>query len=133
MPVVRHGEHHRVDVLPGHHLPVVVVSFAITVVIMPVDRVHGLLQGPLVQVAGGDDLTVLLGHEALGVARPHHAPANDAHHDAIGGRGVAVFAERTGGDKRRPSDGGCGCGDEMTTRKLGRSGGRFHKDGTLPG
>ena len=104
--MVRHGEHYGVDIVARHHLAVIVVSFAVRVVVVFVDGVHGLFQRAFVQIAGGDDLTVLFGHEALCVARTHHAPADNANDDSIGGRRPPVLAERAGGNQSRGGNGG---------------------------
>ena len=102
--MIRNGEHHRVDVVSRHHLAVVMVGFTVGVAIVLVDGVHGLLQRAFVQVARGHDLTIVLGHEAIRVGRAHHAPTDDADDNALGGRGVSVFAQSARGNNCRRSD-----------------------------
>ena len=79
MPMVRHGQHHGVNVLARHHLAVIVVGLAVLVLVMAVDLVQRLLEMVLVQVAGGDDLAVFHAQKRLRVAGALHAPAHHAH------------------------------------------------------
>ena len=86
---------------------------------MVVDRVHRVLQMIFVEVARGDHLTIVLNEKRLRVARPLHAPADDAKINAIGRtratggtRGAAGQDEwqrdgrRRGGDKMSAADAG---------------------------
>ena len=70
VPMIRHGDHHRVNVVPCHHFAIVVIRLAILVPVMGVDRVDGRLQVALVQVARCDNLAIILCQERLGVAGP---------------------------------------------------------------
>lgn len=83
VPVVREGEHDGVDVLAGHQLPVVVVGLAVGVLVIAVDGAGGGGEVLFVDVTGGDDLAVAFGEELAGIAGAHHAPADDAHGDAV--------------------------------------------------
>ena len=120
VPMIRHGEHHRVDVRAGHHLAVIVIGFAVLVFVFLVNLVRGRFQVILVDVAGSDHLAVSLPHEILGVAGALHAPANHAHRDAFRRSRAAVCAESTGRNDCGRSDGGGGCSDELAARNPGK-------------
>src|ERR1035438_5133671 len=70
MPGVRHGDHHRINVLARHQLAEIVVRPAILVLVMAVDLVQRGLEMALVQVARGHDLRVLNIEQLVRVARP---------------------------------------------------------------
>lgn len=110
VPVVGDGEHDGVDVFGGHHFAIVVVGAAVGVFVVAVDGLEGGLEVLFVDVTGGDDLAVGFGEEFVGVAGAHHAPADDAHGDAIGG---GVLAEDGGGDNGGEADGGGGASEEL--------------------
>ena len=110
VPVVGDGEHDGVDVFGGHHFAIVVVGAAVGVFVVAVDGFEGGLEVLFVDVTGGDDLAVGFGEEFVGVAGSHHAPADDAHGDAIGG---GVLAEDGGGDDGGKADGGGGASEEL--------------------
>ena len=110
VPVVWEGEHDGVDIGAGHELAEVVIGFAVAVFVVAVDGVGGGGEVLLVDVAGGDDLAVSFGEEFIGVAGAHHAPADDAHGEAIGG---GVLAEDGSGDDGGEADGGSGACEEL--------------------
>jgi len=58
------------------------------------------------QLARGDNAAIVLHQKRLCVARPLHAPANDAHVDFAGGRRFAVAAKNGTGQNGRQDDGG---------------------------
>ncbi len=110
MPMVRHGQHDGINIIARHHFAVIPVARAILVAVMAVDRVECRVQMMRVEIAGGTDhLAITLREERSRVARPLHAPTDDAQRDAFRrGRPVSA-AERAGrddggqGDKAEPA------------------------------
>ena len=60
VPVIGDGDHDGVDVVAREKLAVVVVGGAVLVAVLAVDGVERHLQAVLVDVAGGDDLAVVV-------------------------------------------------------------------------
>ena len=83
VPVVRHCNHHGVNVRARHQFAVVVVRLAVLVFVMVVDRPDRLPQMIFVQVTRGDDLAVVQSEKRFRVSRSLHAPAHHAERDAI--------------------------------------------------
>ena len=122
--MIRHGDHHGVDVRPRHHLLVVVIRFAILVLVVPIDGVHRRREMFFVNVTRRDHLAVRFSHEIAGIARALHAPADDAHGDAFRGSRAAIRSQRAGGDDGRCRHGGGGGGNKAAAGNLGIDG--FH-------
>lgn len=112
MPVIRHRQHHGVNVVTRHHFAVIMIGRAVFVLIMVVDCVHRGLQMFLVQVARGDHLAIVLVKEGLGVARSLHAPTDDTQRDAVGRPGTPGQTGGTAGENQRQSERGAGGGNE---------------------
>ena len=61
VPVIRHREHHGVNVIARHHFTEVMIGPAILVPVMVVDRCSPRLADAVrVKVTGGDHLAVIL-------------------------------------------------------------------------
>jgi len=97
MPVIRHGEHDRVDVVTGHQFPIIVVPPAVLVVVVGVDESDGAVQVAFVDVAGRDHLATPF-HQLVGVPRALATVTNGAHHDALGRRGLTIGTQHAGGN-----------------------------------
>ena len=124
VPMIRHGDHHGVDVRPRHHFAVIVIRFAILVLVVPIDGVHRRREMVFVNVTRRDHLAVRFSHEIAGIARTLHAPADDAHGDAFRGSRAPIRSQRAGGDDGRCRHGGGGGGNKAAAGNLGIDG--FH-------
>ncbi len=100
MPVIGHRDHDRVDVMPRHHFPVVVVGLDHLFLVKFIDDIDRLGQVQLVNIAGGDNLHVLELHEFIRVARRLHAPPHHPHGNALRRGWPPVPAQRRGGNER---------------------------------
>jgi hypothetical protein len=132
VPMIRNGQHDRVDVGSGHHFAVIVVRFAILVLVMAVDPVESGLQMVFVQVAGGDDVAILELEKFAGVAGTLHAPTDDSQCHALRRSGFVTPAEGTGGDDRRHGNRRAGRGDKSATADSSFGGGGFHSEIITP-
>src|SRR5262245_23917812 len=79
MPVIRHSQHHCIDVLPGHQFPVIVVSFAVLVAVLLVDLIYRGLQVVLVDVTCRDDLAFLEAQKSFRITGALHSPSHYPH------------------------------------------------------
>ena len=113
--MVRHREHHGVNILAREHLAIIVVRLAVFVAVVGVDVVERALEPVLVQIANGDDLAVFVGHERVGVAGPHAAPTNRADGDALRRRRPASASESRGGNDGRGGDRHAGGGQKAAS------------------
>jgi len=115
VPMVRHSDHDRVNIVAGQEFAVVVVCLAILVAVAGVDGIHSGPEVVGLDVAGRDDLAIGLIEEDLGVARPHHAPADDAEGDAVRGCGACPGTRgHDGGNSGRLEEIAAGKGGRRT-------------------
>src|SRR5689334_14538948 len=114
MPIVRDRQHDRIDIGASHHFVIVVVSFAISVAVLPIDCVEGGLKMIFVDIARGDDLAIFECQERVGVTRPLHSPSYDSQCYTFGWRGLRATTQRTRWNNRRSGDSESGCGDKTT-------------------
>ena len=107
MPVVRGGDVHCVNVVPGQYLPEVAVGFAVGVAIMLVHAVFGAVADAFADVAHGHVLHVRLVEEDAEVAPTHVAEADTGHDNPLAGwRRLLVAADGRGQDGGEANGGG---------------------------
>ena len=105
VPMIRHGQHDRVNIPPGHQLAVILIRLAALVLIMAVDLAGEVLQMLAIHIAGGDHPAILQGQEGTGVAGSHAPAADHSQGDARGGSRFAGTPQRRsrdeGGERER--------------------------------
>src|SRR5262249_27472703 len=98
MPLIRDGDHHRVDVVARKQFAVVVVTFTIVVLVVVVDGVNALFQVRIVEVADGHNLAIVFAQETVGITGALHAVADNANDNSVGGQRASL---RRGGATRQ--------------------------------
>jgi hypothetical protein len=102
VPMVRRGNHHRVNILARKDLAEILRDETILVLVAIVDRLLRAEQMIAVHIARGDDLCVLVPEiRSEIVAAAMIARADEADRGAVVGRGRATHAEEGGGDDLR--------------------------------
>jgi hypothetical protein len=116
MPMIGHRQHDGVDIGPRHHLPVIVVGFAVVVLLLSVDGCERFREVILVDVRTRQHLTIGLAHEVAGVARALHSPTDHPHGNPVGWGRTSVSPEGTAGNDGGYGNRGSGDGQKTTTR-----------------
>jgi len=95
VPVVGHGDEHRLDVVPGEHLAVVHVALAVAAAVRGVDEVDRHVAELLVDLRDAEDPDLAVLDQAAQVVLALLADADEAHRDAVA-RGRAASAQDVG-------------------------------------
>jgi len=112
VPMIRHRDHHRINVLARQQFAVIVIRLAVLVLIMIVHHLDCVLQMIRVQIARRDHLTICFREKRLGISRPLPTHADHAEVDAVG---RAVLTKNGTGHDHRQGNRRPGGGDKMTT------------------
>src|SRR5690348_14205817 len=118
MPMVRHREHHRINVWPRQQLTKIVICSAIVVAVMFVDDAGRAREMTLVHVARRDHLAILSAKKSVRVRIALVAATHHPQGDALRGRGHVASAQN--GRLDETWDSKCSARDrkELTSRKF---------------
>src|SRR5262245_54361215 len=129
MPVVRGGDHHRVDVFSSQNLSKVFGHGAVFIVVLGVDHGFGFAHAISIHVANHHDFCGIEFEVFAEVPIDTVAAnANKANSDFVAG---GIHAENGGWNDERQGDGCCGGADEVPSRELSFLSASMHSSSEL--